>query len=123
MIYGVVGKSDALAISDSAMVCAVVNLAASNLDFGLVVSVVLATRHEVYESDACILPTSTYAIVNSIALEDIETLQQLKFRPNLGSQALKVGRDNEPLDIVITNSNYGGCLDFHISNLTFAVFD
>ncbi|CAF2410240.1 unnamed protein product [Rotaria sp. Silwood2] len=78
------------------MVCDVVNLAGPNPDLRPVLSVALSTHHEVYESGACVLRTPAYAVVNPVALEDIATLQQLKFRSDLCSHVFNVDRGYGP---------------------------
>ncbi|CAF1527215.1 unnamed protein product [Rotaria sordida] len=113
MKSGTVSKSDAFSTSDSTTVCGVVDGSSPNSGLGPLLSGVLATRHGAYESGACALPNSNYAVVNPVALGDIGTLQQLKFRPDLCGHVLKVDCGNGPLDIVITNSNYGGGLDLY----------
>ncbi|CAF4393866.1 unnamed protein product, partial [Rotaria sordida] len=90
MKSGAVSKNDAFSTSDSTMVCGVVDGSPPNSGLGPLLSGVLATRHGAYESGACALPNSNYAVVNPVALGDIGTLQQLKFRPDLCGHVLKV---------------------------------
>ncbi|CAF1495268.1 unnamed protein product [Rotaria sp. Silwood1] len=80
---------------------------------GNVLHGVLATRHGAHEAGACALPVSNYAVINPVALGSIGSLQHLKFRPDLCGHVLKVDCGNGPLNIIITNSNYGGGLDLY----------
>jgi PAN domain len=115
MKSGPVSKNDARSTHDPSMVCGVIDSPTSNTGIGTVLSGVLATRHAAYEHGACALPASDYAIVNPVALGDIASLQNLKFRPELCGQVLQVDCGHGPLNIIITNSNYGGGLDLYAS--------
>jgi hypothetical protein len=95
------------------MVCGVVNDPAPNPGLGTVLSDVLATRHGAHESGACTRPVSNSAVVNTVALGNIASLQQLKFRSDLCGHVLKVDCGNGPLDIVVTNSNYRSGLNLY----------
>ena len=51
-----------------------------------------------------------------VALGSIESLQHLKFTPELCGQILEIDCGNGPTNIIITNSNYGGGLDLYASS-------
>jgi hypothetical protein len=50
-----------------------------------------------------------------LATGDIESLKHLKFQPQLCGQVLSVNCGYGLLDIIVTNSNYGGGLDLYAS--------
>jgi len=82
---------------------------------GQTLSGVLTTYHGAHESGACALPASNYAVTNAVALGSIGSLQHLKFKPELCGQVLQVDCGHGPLNIIVTNSNYGGGLDLYAS--------
>ncbi|CAF4471790.1 unnamed protein product [Rotaria socialis] len=111
---GHVSKSDAFPTGRHDMVCGVKDSPTPPVfDKGNILHGVLATRHGAHEAGACALPASNYAVINSVALGSIGSLQYIKFRPDLCGHVLKVDCGNGPLDIIITNSNYGGGLDLY----------
>jgi hypothetical protein len=115
MKYGSVSQSDAFFTNDYSMVCGVVDASPSNSGQGPLLYGVLATRHAAYESGACALPAGNYAVTNPVALGNIDSLQYLKFQPELCGQILQVDCGHGSLNIIITNSNYGGGLDLYSS--------
>jgi hypothetical protein len=115
MKYGSVLKKDAYSTADPNSICGVILSSLSTSVSDDILYNVLATRHAAYESGACALPSSNYAVVNPVALGSIESLKYLKFHPELCGQILNVDCGNGPLDIIITNSNYGGGLDLYAS--------
>ncbi|CAF2072403.1 unnamed protein product [Rotaria magnacalcarata] len=111
---GHVSKSDAFSTGRHDMVCGVKDGPTPPVfDKGNILHGVLATRHGAHEAGACALPSSNYAVINPVALGSIGSLQHIKFRPDLCGHVLKVDCGNGPLDIIITNSNYGGGLDLY----------
>jgi len=74
---------------------------------------VYVTRHGAYEAGACELPTSNYAVRYSVALGTINSLKDLKFRPELCGQILEVNCGYGTLNLIVMNSNIGGGLDLY----------
>jgi hypothetical protein len=74
---------------------------------------VLATRHVNGGGDACALPATAYAVNYPFALGSIDALAHLKFKPDLCGHVLSINCGYGSLDIIITNSNYGGGLDLY----------
>jgi len=85
------------------------------VDSSAVLQGVLATRHAAREFGACELPASNYAIKYPVALGNIGSLKDLKFRPELCGHILEVNCGHQPLNIIVTNSNLGGGLDLYAS--------
>jgi hypothetical protein len=115
MKYGSVSKKDAYLTGDPNNVCGVIHSTLPTIVSGDTLYDVLATRHSAREAGACALPSSDYAVVNPVALGNIESLEYLKFHPELCGQILEVNCGYGSLDIIITNSNYGGGLDLYAS--------
>lgn len=115
MKQGSISKSQAIDTDDNSMVCGVIEASISVSSLGPVLHNVLATRHAAHEPGACALPALNYAVTNPVALGSIESLQHLKFKPELCGQILQVDCGNGPLNIIVTNSNYGGGLDLYAS--------
>jgi len=115
MKEGSISKSNAYFTNDQSMICGVIDDSQSNTGRGPLLSGVLATRHAAYESGACALPAANYAVTNPVALGNIDSLKHLKFQPELCGQVLQVDCGHGPLNIIITNSNYGGGLDLYAS--------
>ena len=110
---GSVSKSDASSTNDDSTVCGIVENSSPNSGSGSTLYNVLATRHGAHEAGACALPAASYAVTNAVALGSIDSLSHLKFKPELCGQVLRVDCGNGPLNIIITNSNYGGGLDLY----------
>ncbi|UJR07340.1 hypothetical protein I4U23_011627 [Adineta vaga] len=111
MKHGRVTKANAFETGDRSMVCGVIREEGSstgNVSYG-----VHTTRHGATEHGACALPASDYAVVNPVALGNIDSLKNLKFRPELCGHILNVDCDHGSLDIIVTNSNLGGGLDLY----------
>ena len=110
-------KNDAFFTNDYSMVCGVIGSPSPpprpTSGLGQTLYNVLATRHGAYEAGACALPAASYAVTNAVALGSINSLSHLKFKPELCGQVLRVDCGNGPLNIIITNSNYGGGLDLY----------
>jgi hypothetical protein len=115
MKYGSVSQNDALSTNDPNMVCSVINNSPPKPGSGTILYGVLATCHDACEIGACALPSSNYAVFNPVALGNIESLKYLKFHPELCGQILEVNCGYGSLNIIITNSNYGGGLDLYAS--------
>ncbi|XP_065674738.1 uncharacterized protein LOC136091291 [Hydra vulgaris] len=107
MKYGPVSKSDAFETGDRGMVCGVITESNVNKRD------VLATRHVNGGGDACALPSADYNVKYPLALGDIGALGKLKFTPDLCGHVLQINCGNGNLDVIITNSNYGGGLDLY----------
>ncbi|CAF0901964.1 unnamed protein product [Brachionus calyciflorus] len=75
------------------------------------------TLKHVYINDegACLLPAESYAIKYPIALGNRETLDYLKFRPQLCGHVLEIDCGLGKFDAVIMNSNFGGGLELYES--------
>ena len=80
---------------------------------GPVLNGVLATRHVNGGGDACALPRADYTNNFPFALGDIGALAHLKFKPDLCGHILTINCGRGPLDILVTNSNYGGGMDLY----------
>ena len=117
MKSGSVFKNDAVSTNDNSMVCGVLDnpspTSPPTSGLGPTLYGVLATRHGAYEAGACALPAATYTVTNPVALGSIDSLSHLKFKPELCGQVLRVDCGNGPLNIIVTNSNYGGGLDLY----------
>jgi len=74
---------------------------------------VLATHHGAHETGACELPTSNYTTRYPVALGTIDSLKDLKFRPELCGQILEVNCCQGTLHLIVVNSNIGGGLDLY----------
>uniref|UniRef100_A0A915KPA5 Uncharacterized protein n=1 Tax=Romanomermis culicivorax TaxID=13658 RepID=A0A915KPA5_ROMCU len=75
---------------------------------------VLATRHVNGGGDACALPAGvSYALNTPFALGDISSLGYMKFKPDLCGHVVTIDCSHGSLDILITNSNYGGGMDLY----------
>ena len=77
---------------------------------------VLATKHSATEVGACELPEGSYAVINPVALGDIASLKNLKYRPAMCGQVLSVSCGGRSLDIIVSNANLGGGLDLYSSS-------
>ncbi|CAF1508701.1 unnamed protein product [Adineta ricciae] len=109
MKHGHARKENAFSTGDRSMVCGVVEQRSTDRAmYG-----VHTTRHGATEHGACALPASDYAVVNPVALGNIESLKNLKFRPELCGHVLNVDCGHGSLDIIVTNSNLGGGLDLY----------
>ncbi|CAF0937648.1 unnamed protein product [Adineta ricciae] len=109
MKHGHATKENAFSTGDRSVVCGVVEqISTDRTMYG-----VHTTRHGATEHGACALPTSNYAVVNPVALGNIESLKDLKFRPQLCGHVLNVDCGHGSLDIIVTNSNLGGGLDLY----------
>lgn len=108
-----VSKSDAINSLDQSSVCGTIDV--ENDVSMLRADHVKATRHGGVEPGACALPRVNYDVKYPVALGDIDSLQNLKFRPELCGHVLDVNCGHGQLDIVINNSNLGGGLDLYAS--------
>ncbi|CAF1468213.1 unnamed protein product [Adineta steineri] len=116
MKQGPVSQNDAFSTNDQSMVCGIISSAPpSQCSNGRTLYNIDTRRHGAVEHGACALPSGNYAVVNPIALGNIDSLQHLKFRPELCGQILNVNCGHESLDIIITNSNLGMGLDLYSS--------
>ena len=122
MKSGSVSKNNAIDSGDQGMVCGIVDGGSSGGGggggsggggVGPVLQNVLATRHENHGGDACALPQTGYTTDYPFALGDMDSLSHLKFKPDLCGHILNIDCGNGPLDIIITNSNYGRGLDLY----------
>jgi hypothetical protein len=127
MKQGAVTQADAFDVSDQSFVCGIVTITnppsgGGGGGVGTVLTNVLATRHVSGGSgDACALPRGSYTLNNPFALGDRPELGYLKFKPDLCGHILNINCGHGPLDIIITNSNYGGGIDLY-SRATWLVF-
>ena len=112
MKSGSVCWNDAFDTGDHGMVCGIL-VPNCSPGPGPVLSNVKATRHENHGGDACALPRVSYTTYYPFALGNIESLGHLKFKPDLCGHILNIDCGHGPLDIIITNSNYGGGLDLY----------
>lgn len=110
-------KDSALFTGDYTAVCGIVAATSapptSGGGVGPVLQNVLATRHVNGGGDACALPARSYAVNKPFALGDMAELAHLKFKPDLCGHVLTINCGFGPLDIIITNSNYGGGIDLY----------
>jgi len=83
MKQGPISKDNAISTNDNSMVCGIMGDSSPSPDFGPTLYNVLAIRHAANETGACELLTSDYAVINPVALGDIESLKYLKFHPEL----------------------------------------
>ena len=120
MKNGAVSQSDAFDVSDKTMVCGIISGGGGGggggggtSGVGPVLTNVLATRHVNGGGDACALPGRSYAVTKPFALGDLPELGYLKFKPDLCGHVLNINCGNGALDIIITNSNYGGGIDLY----------
>ena len=130
MKSGAVTKADAFDVADQSFVCGIVTITNPPVTnppntgggggVGTVLTNVLATRHVNGGGDACALPARSYAITKPFALGDLPELGYLKFRPDLCGHVLNINCGFGPLDIIITNSNYGGGIDLYSSSTWYA---
>lgn len=112
MKSGSVSKNNAFDTGDQSMVCGVLDKTV-DVVVGPTLYNVKATRHENGGGDACALPQASYTTDNPFALGSIDSLGHLKFRPDLCGHILNIDCGHGPLDIIITNSNYGGGMDLY----------
>ena len=122
MKNGAVTQNNALYTGDLTMVCGLLSSSptittqptpSGGGGVGPVQQNVLATRHVNGGGDACALPATAYAVTNPFALGDIAALGYLKFHPDLCGHVLTINCGHGALNIIITNSNYGGGIDLY----------
>lgn len=68
------------------------------------------------EVGACSLPRGDYTVLNPVALGDIPSLGNLRYRGDLCGHILTVDCGNGPTNVIISNSNLGGGLDLYKSS-------
>lgn len=83
---------------------------------GPTLSGVLTTHHGATESGACELPEGSYVVNNPVALGDLPSLQNLRYRPGMCGKILTVNCGRGNVDIIVSNSNLGGGLDLYRSS-------
>ncbi|CAF1552810.1 unnamed protein product [Adineta steineri] len=84
MKQGPVSENDAFLTDDQSMVCGIISSAPpSQCSNGIALYNIDTRRHGAVEHGTCALPSGNYAVVNPVALGNIETLQHLTFRPEL----------------------------------------
>ncbi|OXA57057.1 uncharacterized protein LOC110847205 [Folsomia candida] len=117
MKSGNVSPNDAFETSDSSMVCGYMQNPVNGDVIGTKYSGVLATRHAATKVGACQLPEADYASgIHPVALGDISSLGNLKFKPGLCGHILRVDCGHGSVDIVVNNANLGGGLDLYSSS-------
>ena len=120
-------KDAAVYTGDQSMICGVVSGGGGSGGgggggVGTVLQNVYTTRHVNNGGDACALPARQYAVTKPFALGDRPELGYLKFKPDLCGHVLTINCGHGDLDIIITNSNYGGGMDLYSQSTWYLLF-
>uniref|UniRef100_A0A915JBS5 Apple domain-containing protein n=1 Tax=Romanomermis culicivorax TaxID=13658 RepID=A0A915JBS5_ROMCU len=112
MKQGSVSKDNAFSNADKSVVCGLIDGQPSGGGRDRLYNI-LATRHVNGGGDACALPSANYVVNLPFALGSVAELGYMSFKPDLCGHVLNIDCGNGAMDIIITNSNYGGGMDLY----------